>query len=108
MESSYTVVNVHAQITSIKEQIISQYAPAKIILFGSHVKGTATPKSDIDLCVVKNTNNKRELLTEMYLNIESDKPFDLVLYTEPEWEECVNDTTSFAYIINKKGIVLYD
>jgi hypothetical protein len=43
----------------------------------------------------------------MYINIESNKPFDLLLYTETEWNQCVKDTTSFAYLINKKGTVIY-
>ncbi|MCX7922413.1 MAG: nucleotidyltransferase domain-containing protein [Clostridia bacterium] len=95
------------EINVIKEQIVSHYAPSKIIVFGSQAKGTATKKSDIDLCIVKDTDNKRELLTDIYLNIESSKPFDLLLYTEAEWNQCVNDTTSFAYLINKKGAVIY-
>jgi len=95
------------EINLIKEQIVSLYNPSKIILFGSQAKGTATIKSDIDLCVVKDTENKRELLADMYLNIESSKPFDLLLYTEAEWNRCVNDTTSFAYLIDKKGTVIY-
>jgi len=95
------------EINLIKEQIVSHYSPSKIIVFGSQAKGTATKKSDIDLCIVKDTDNKRELLTDIYLNIESSKPFDLLLYTEAEWNQCVNDTTSFAYLINKKGTVIY-
>jgi len=95
------------EINLIKEQIVSLYNPSKIILFGSQAKGTATIKSDIDLCVVKDTENKQELLADMYLNIESSKPFDLLLYTEAEWNQCVNDTTSFAYLIDKKGTVIY-
>lgn len=95
------------EIDLIKEQIVSHYAPSKIVLFGSQAKGTATNKSDIDLCIVKDTENKRDLLTEMYLNIDSNKPFDLLLYTEDEWIQCINDTTSFAFLINKKGTVIY-
>jgi len=95
------------EINLIKEQIVSHYSPSKIIVFGSQAKGTATKKSDIDLCIVKDTDNKRELLTDIYLNIESSKPFDLLLYTEAEWNQCVNDTTSFAYLINKKGTIIY-
>lgn len=62
------VVNIiQNEIDSIKEQIVSQYAPSKIVLFGSQAKRTATKKSDIDLCIVKDTDNKRDLLTDMYL-----------------------------------------
>ncbi|ATW28163.1 nucleotidyltransferase domain-containing protein [Candidatus Formimonas warabiya] len=99
--------SIHSEVDFIKNQIISSYNPSKIILFGSYANGTATAKSDIDLCIIKNTNNKRKLLPDMYLNIESKKPFDLLLYTEAEWNECINDTSSFAYLINKKGIVIY-
>lgn len=101
------VNNVQNEINAIKEQIVSRYAPSKIVLFGSQAKGTAAKKSDIDLCIVKDTDNKRDLLTDMYLNIESNKPFDLLLYTEAEWEECVKDTSSFAYLINKRGTIIY-
>lgn len=101
------VVDIRKEISSIKDQIITQYAPTKIFLFGSQAKGTATRRSDIDICIIKNTDNKRQLLTDMYLNIDSMRPFDLVLYTEEEWNQCANDTTSFAYQISKKGTVLY-
>lgn len=107
MGQTITLNLIPNEINLIKEQIVSHYAPSKIILFGSQTKGTATKKSDIDLCVVMDTDNKRELLTDIYLNIESSKPFDLLLYTEDEWNRCVNDTTSFAYLIYKKGTVIY-
>lgn len=107
MGQAIAVGYIQNEINLIMEQIVSHYAPSKIVLFGSQANGTATKKSDIDLCVVKDTENKRELLTDMYLNIESSKPFDLLLYTEAEWSQCVKDITSFAYLINKKGTVIY-
>ena len=96
------------EIEIIKEQIINKYSPRKIILFGSQAKGTATKKSDIDLCIIKDTDNKRTLVVEMYMNIESNKPFDLLIYTESEWNECANDITSFAHLISQKGVEIYD
>lgn len=96
------------EIENIKSQIIEKYLPCKVILFGSQAKGTARKNSDIDLCVIKNTDNKRELLTDMYLNIDSNKPFDIILYTEEEWEQCIKDSASFARLINKTRNVIYD
>lgn len=107
MEKTVAINNIQNEIEYIKEQIVSNYTPSKIVLFGSQAKGTANKKSDIDLCIVKDTDNKRDLLIDMYLNIESSKPFDLLLYTESEWNYCVNDTSSFAYLINKRGTVIY-
>ena len=42
--------------TAIREmtrRIIEQFNPIKIVLFGSHARGTAVPDSDIDLLVIK-------------------------------------------------------
>lgn len=92
---------------AIIHQIIKSYSPEKILLFGSQAKGTAHYNSDIDLCIIKPTENKRKLIAEMYLNIESEKPIDILLYTPEEWKQCISDKTSFAYKINKEGVTLH-
>lgn len=92
---------------NIIAQIKNLYFPEKVFLFGSQAKGTATKSSDIDLCVVMNTDNKRKLLADMYFNIDSDLPIDFLLYTPNEWANCVEDSASFAYKIVKEGVLLY-
>lgn len=101
------MVDFYRELDKIKNQIISSYNPSKIILFGSLAKGTWRKNSDIDLCIIKNSDNKRELIADIYLNINSEVPFDILVYTEEEWALCVKDTTSFAYLIDSKGVVLY-
>ena len=100
-------MNAMDELDHVKEQLIKKYSPAKIILFGSLAKGTNTKRSDIDLCIVKDTENKKEFLMDIYLNIESEKILDILVYTEKEWNDCIKDTTSFAYLIKKKGIEIY-
>jgi len=100
-------MNDKSEISKITKQFIDLYAPQKLLLFGSQADNTAGPDSDIDLCVVMEAADKRKLLTDMYVNIESDKPFDLLLYTPNEWENCVKDDLSFAHVINTEGVVLY-
>ena len=95
------------EIESIKEQLISEFKPSQILLFGSRAKGTATATSDIDLCVVADTANKRHTLTQMYLNIETERPVDFVLYTPDEWRICLADKQSFAHKISCEGVCLY-
>ena len=94
-------------IENIKNQIIKLYNPKGIYLFGSQATETANMQSDIDLCVVIETDNRRDLLADMYFRVECNRPFDLLLYTPDEWNNCVCDKTSFAYIINEKGELLY-
>lgn len=92
------------QLTS---QLVARYRPVKILLFGSQANGTATDLSDVDVCVVVDTDNKRRLLADMYYVIDIEKPVDILLYTPAEWEACLADQLSFAYKINREGVVLY-
>ena len=102
-----TTLKSNTEIQKITQQFIEHYKPDKLFLFGSHAKNSARRDSDIDLCVIVEVEDKRMLLTEMYVNIESDIPFDLLLYSPEEWKQCVLDKTSFAYLINKEGVLLY-
>ena len=45
-------------IKIIVDKIISEYKPKKIILFGSYAYGTPTEDSDIDLLIVKDTDER--------------------------------------------------
>lgn len=99
--------NFNKEIDYIKKQVIEKYNPKEIILFGSVAKGIFREHSDIDLCIIMDTMNKRELLTNMYIDIESNIPFDLVLYTIEEWKNCINDKSSFAYAIINTGVKIY-
>ncbi|MFR8283674.1 MAG: nucleotidyltransferase domain-containing protein [Faecalibacterium sp.] len=66
------------KLNAIREQVIQLCDPQKILLFGSQAKGTATAKSDIDLCIIASTNDKRSLLTDLYCDTESDTPIDFL------------------------------
>jgi len=97
-----------SEIKKLKNLIVEKYSPNKIILFGSQGKGTENKHSDIDLCVImKKIEDKDELLDDMNYELYIDKPFDIILYTQNEWNSVVKDTTSFAYLINKTGVELY-
>lgn len=91
----------------LTNQLTQLYSPDVIFLFGSQANGSATEKSDVDICIVVETDNKRRLLAQMYFSIDYDKPIDIVIYTPEEWKQCIEDTTSFAYKINQEGVKLY-
>jgi predicted nucleotidyltransferase len=93
--------------------LVEKFNPEKVILFGSQAKGTATQRSDIDLCVVADieTENKRELRSEIngYLawDCDAEMSFDLIVYTIKEWEDRQDNKGDFAHIIKKNGVVLH-
>ncbi|MBQ9848813.1 MAG: nucleotidyltransferase domain-containing protein [Clostridia bacterium] len=78
-----------------------------IILFGSRAKGKERETSDIDICIVAETDKKRRLASILQAEIESEYPIDILIYTPKEWEECVADKTSFASKIYTEGRILY-
>jgi len=91
----------------LQQQIIDLCAPRKILLFGSQARGTAGKNSDVDLCIIASTANKRELLTELYYNVEFERPLDILLYTPEEWAGSISDPQSFAHKLDREGVLLY-
>lgn len=94
------------EIDIIKNQIIMKYLPKDIILFGSCAKGLVKRGSDIDICVIIETGDKRKTLSEMLVNIEYDVDLDIVIYTPTEWLKFKDDKANFANIINRTGVSL--
>ena len=92
---------------NIKEQIIKICSPYEIILFGSLAKKQIKSNSDIDICVVVDTTDKKSLTEKIYSQVDSDIPFDVVLYTIEEWNKWKDEKTSFLHKICKEGEVVY-
>ena len=48
-------------ISTMVDRIVEAFQPAQIVLFGSHARGTATERSDVDLLVIlPNVSDKRD------------------------------------------------
>ena len=61
----------------------------RVLAFGSFATGTSTRRSDLDLVVVKETQERfMDRLTRNYLDLDSavGVPVDLLVYTPAEWE----------------------
>ncbi len=94
------------EIENIKNQIINKYTPKEIILFGSYAKGLVKRGSDIDLCVILETRDKRQTLRDMLAGIEYNVDLDIVIYTPSEWLRHKDDKANFANIIKRTGVSL--
>lgn len=94
------------EINRIKNQIVEKFGPVDIILFGSCAKGRITKKSDIDICVVTNTDDKRKTVIDILTDIDYTIDLDIVVYTPDEWQRYKNDQATFAGIINRTGVSL--
>ena len=84
----------------------------KIILFGSLAKGGDKPGSDIDLCVLTHIADRRPVdiaidLRRALFSV-SELPLDILAYNHDLFYEHAAKPASFANIIDKEGVVIYE
>ena len=60
------------------------------------------------LCVVMETADKAGDEKRIYLDIDSDIPFDVLVYTPREWDALLLEQHSFANRIMREGTCVYD
>ena len=66
-------------IRRMVEQIVDAFHPEKVILFGSHARGMATPESDVDVLVVMPTKDPVAQACRIRLAVEHPFPLDLLV-----------------------------
>ncbi|MBL7139048.1 MAG: nucleotidyltransferase domain-containing protein [Bacteroidales bacterium] len=97
------------QIERITERIVKVYRPDKVILFGSYANGTAKDISDLDLLLVKETNEDpvdRAAVVRLSLR-DLLLPMDILVYTPDEIERDKHRKFTFIYHVLKSGKILY-
>lgn len=102
-------MNQYHAIPVIARHIIDHYHPRKLMLFGSCARRAVRKNSDIDLCLVIDTADKRGLraaITQDLLSL-SDYDVDLIIMTPREWERDAGNTATLASIIKQKGVSLH-
>lgn len=107
-----TVENrIKEAIREIAEKIIREYQPRKIILFGSYAYGEPTEDSDIDLFIIKDTDEpplKRWMeLKKLLRDPSRTLAVAPLVYTEKELAERVAIKDFFIQEILEKGEVIY-
>lgn len=97
-------------ISRIVDRISESCKPQKIILFGSYAKGAPTRDSDIDLLIVKDSKERRDMRDQEIRRSlgEIMFPLDIFVYTPEEIEKFYNLPGSFIHKIFKEGRVLYE
>lgn len=97
------------EINALVARVVARVHPDQVIVFGSYAKGTATPGSDLDLCVVMDTplpfhrrSDALQPLLAAYL-----VPVDIHVHTPEEMREYGAEQYSFLHSVLKSGKVLY-
>lgn len=97
------------KIQETADKIAKAYQPEKIILFGSWAWGTPDENSDVDLFVVKETDNTRITAREIDGSIFPRLfPIDLIVYTPSQLKKELGLEEPFVSKIEKKGKILFE
>lgn len=99
--------NILNEITS---RLVEQFAPTRIILFGSQARGTADARSDVDLLVVCRVNGrKRDLMVAMDRALSGlGIARDVIVVTPEEYERKRQIPGTVARPAALEGKILYD
>lgn len=97
------------EIKRITQQIVKNYQPQKIILFGSAARGDFGQDSDVDMIIIKDTPECRvERIKNVLLAVDYNLPFEPLVYTPHELEKRKSLGDSFILEVLKQGKVLYE
>lgn len=91
----------------LSEEIAALCEPELILLYGKKTVVSSQAVSHVDLCVVTEGHDRRELERRIYMEVDVGVSFNVLIYTLEQWEEQLRDKTSFACRIMEKGTVLY-
>lgn len=104
-------MEIESLLSQIVKVLVAQYQPEKIILFGSYAYGQPDQASDIDLLILKHTEQsfpKRWAeVCELVGDLVGTVPFSPVVITPTELEERRARGDQFLEEILVRGRVLY-
>jgi len=101
-------------LKEMTEKIVREVNPRKVVLFGSHARGTACTSSDLDFLVVEDgpfdaRHSRRGAMTRLRTVLgEYFIPMDFLVFTPQEieeWKDVGNHVVSHAL---REGITLYE
>ena len=102
----------YQKIKQIADKIAKQFDPEKIILFGSYAWGKPDENSDVDLFVIKKTNNTRDTARDIRAYLWGKTaiiPMDIVVCHPLKLKNKIeHDRNLFLEDIVKNGIKLYE
>lgn len=97
------------EIKKITKQVVKNYRPQKIILFGSAAQGNPNKDSDVDMLIIKKTSESQvDRIKKVLLSVDYNLPFEPLVYTPAEIERRKKLGDSFIIEVLTQGKILYE
>ena len=98
-----------SDIQSVVRQIVNQFQPEKVILFGSYAYGKPSEDSDVDLLVVMDCEKRPiRVAAEISAAVDHAFPLDILVRKPDEFQESFERGGNFATEVLTEGHVLYE
>ncbi len=96
------------RITQLCDQIAALVHPVRIIIYNCK-RSISNELSSFKLCVIVHEGNCGKIEQKIYLSLDCEVPFDVLVYTGEQWNALIKDKYSFASRgIMNGGVVLYE
>ncbi len=101
--------NEHKALRELKEQLLTRFPTAKIILYGSKTRGDFDKESDIDVLVLLendvDTALEEEIINLAYdIELEYDVVFGLLIESKTFWDSDLANAMPIHWNIDREGI----
>jgi len=97
------------RIAELSARIAREFHPERIVLFGSHARGTAGEDSDVDLLIIMPFEGKAvPKSVQIRLRVRPSFPVDLLVRTPDKVRERLAMGDGFMREILQAGKVLYE
>lgn len=109
---TFTLSERRKQIRRVRDAIVREFQPDRIVLFGSYACGKPRSDSDVDLLVVMPFHGspfrQAALILGHVVRTVGVLPMDLIVRTADQVQRRVNIGDSFMREINEHGKVIYE
>ncbi|MFO7541161.1 MAG: nucleotidyltransferase domain-containing protein [Chloroflexota bacterium] len=100
---------LNAELERFLPILQQEYNPEKIVLFGSAASGQTDDWSDLDLVIVKETDQRfLDRIKEVMLLLRPRVGVDILVYTPDEFEDLCRERPFVRTEIVEKGKILYE
>ena len=94
-------------LSQLTADIVQLLSPEKIIVF-SQKQSADGRLTSVKLCIIITDGDPKAAEHRLYMELENDLPFDVLVYTLAEWRHLLEIPYSFAGRIQKTGRVIYE
>ena len=97
-----------SRIQAFVDEVVRQFRPKRVVLFGSYAYGQPNEDSDVDLLVIMPARNQHDQAVRIRWEVPAPFPMDLLVRTPKNMEWRLREGDSFLREIMSRGKVLYE